>query len=226
MREEPDSQLSESMQMYLVTIARLAVDDQPLPLSRLAQELSISPISVNEMCRKLQDEGLVVYRPYKGVSLTEEGNRRACYVLRRHRLWEVFLVDKLGLDSETAHSAACDLEHNTPDLVADRLDVYLGYPAVNPLGQPVPSAAGDIPARHLCSLSALPAGQSGHVVRYDVDEATRSFLEDQGMKPGDRFLVTAVASESLLVRIASAEISLSRSLADAIHVEPESTEHS
>jgi DtxR family Mn-dependent transcriptional regulator len=226
MREEPDNRLSESMQMYLVTIARLAVDDQPLPLSRLAQELSISPISANEMCRKLQDDGLVVYRPYKGVSLTEEGQTRAGYVLRRHRLWEVFLVDKLGLDSETAHSAACDLEHNTPDVVADRLDVYLGHPTVNPLGEPVPSASGDIPERRLSALSALAAGQSGHVVRYDVDETTQSFLVDQGVKPGARFAVTAVASESLLIQVASAEISLSRSLADGIHVEPDSLEHS
>jgi len=84
--------------MYLVTIARLREGDRPLPLSRLAKELSISPISANEMCRKMQDEELVVYRPYKGVSLTPEGEQRACYVLRRHRLWEVFLVRQLGFD--------------------------------------------------------------------------------------------------------------------------------
>jgi len=218
-----EQRLSESMQMYLVTIARLATGEEPLPLSQLAQELAISPISVNEMCRKLQAEGLVIYRPYKGVSLTEEGQRRACYVLRRHRLWEVFLVEKLGLDAAAAHDAACDLEHTTPDVVADRLDVYLGYPKVNPLGEPIPNARGDIPARNLCALSALPAGQGGHVVCYDVDQATGAFLLDHGVQPGARFTVAAAASESVLVKLASTEVSLCRTLADTIQVEREDT---
>ena len=89
--------LSESMEMYLVTIARLRVDSQPVPLSQLAEMLSISPVSVNEMCRKLQDQGFAVYQPYKGVSLTPEGEQRTFYILRRHRLWEVFLVQKSRL---------------------------------------------------------------------------------------------------------------------------------
>ena len=132
------AQISDSMQMYLVTIARLRTNGQPVPLSQLAETLSVSSVSVNEMCHKLQDDGLLVYRPYKGASLTKEGERRAFHILRRHRLWEVFLVDKLGFDYEQAHESACQLEHATPDQVADQLDVFLGYPTVNPQGEPIP----------------------------------------------------------------------------------------
>ena len=134
--------LSESMETYLITIARLRVDDQPVPLSQLAEVLSISPVSVNEMCRKLQDQGFALYQPYKGVLLTPEGEKRAFYTLRRHRLWEVFLVQKLKFNFVEAHEAACQLEHSTPNLVADRLEVYLDYPATNPEGEPIPRANG------------------------------------------------------------------------------------
>ncbi|MFH1929605.1 MAG: metal-dependent transcriptional regulator [Chloroflexota bacterium] len=220
MTETSRTRLSESIQMYLVTIARLREGDHPLPLSRLAKELSISPISANEMCRKMQDEGLVVYRPYKGVSLTPEGEQRACYVLRRHRLWEVFLVKHLGLDSTQAHDAACELEHTTSDLVADRLDTFLEHPTVNPEGLPIPRANCNLPAAEsLRPLSALHVGQSGHVVRCEVDDAAKSFLEAHGVRPGARFVLVATAQESLLVEVSLSKVSLSRGLADAIQVE-------
>jgi len=224
MSKKADAQLSPNVQMYLVNIARLRSDDKPVPLSQLAQELSISPISVNEMCRKLQDDGLVVYRPYKGASLTPEGERRANYILRRHRLWEVLLVEKLGFEASKAHEAACALEHSTLDMVADRLDLYLGHPGVNPLGQPIPSAEGDLPTRILRPLAALATGERGHVFRCDVDQATHSFLRKQGLRPGASFVVESTADESVLVKVGSARVSLSRELAEAIQVDPEKKE--
>jgi len=224
MTRKAETRLSPSIQKYLVTIARLRVDNKPVPLSQLAQELSISPVSVNEMCRKLQDDGLMIYRPYKGASLTAEGERRANYILRRHRLWEVFLVEKLGFEASKAHEAACDLEHSTPDLVADRLDLYLGYPGVNPLGQPIPRTEGNLPTRPLHPLATLSAGQCGHVARCDVDEPTRSFLQKQSIRPGARFAVESTSEGSMLLRVDSARVSLSRELAEAIQVEPEKRE--
>jgi len=213
--------MSESMQMYLVTIARERRDDQPVPLSQLAQELSISPVSVNEMCRKLQEHGLVTYQPYKGVSLTPEGDRRAYYILRRHRLWEVFLVDTLGFDYGQAHEAACELEHTTPDMVADRLDAYLKFPVANPLGQLIPRCDGILPERSLIPLTDLVAGQSGHVVRCEVSDATRSFLDEQNIRPGASLTVTAVANDSILIRVKGADISLARTLGEEIYLELE-----
>jgi DtxR family Mn-dependent transcriptional regulator len=213
--------LSESVQMYLVTIARLRVDSQPVPLSQLAQSLSISPVSVNEMCRKLQDQELLIYQPYKGASLTPEGEQRAFYILRRHRLWEVFLVEKLGFAYDQAHDAACQLEHTTPDLVADRLDIFLGHPAVNPEGEPIPGSDGKLPAHFLYPLTAFSAGQRGHVVRCDVSEAAQTFLDEQGVRPGASVTVMATAEDSLLVQVGEAHISLARAVAEAIQVEPE-----
>lgn len=219
MVETPPTPLSESVQMYLVTIARLRTDDRPVPLSQLAEALSISPVSVNEMCRKLQEQGLVVYQPYKGASLTPEGERRAYRVLRRHRLWEVFLVNKLGFGYDQAHDAACQLEHVTSNLVADRLDFFLGYPTVNPEGEPIPRASGDLPARPSRPLAALSAGQRGHVTGCDASGAARSFLDEQGIRPGASLAVVATAGDSLLVQIDEAHVSLAHALAEAVQVE-------
>ena len=219
MTETTLTALSESMQMYLVTIVRLREDGQPVPLSRLAEMLSISPVSVNEMCRKLQDQGLVLYRPYKGALLTPEGAQRACYILRRHRLWEVLLVEKLGFEYGKAHEIACQLEHATPNPLADRLDTFLGYPAVNPQGEPIPSADGVFPTRLLVTLAALSAGQQGYVVRCDVDDAVRAFLDEQGIRPGASVAVIATAEDGVLVQVGEAHVSLAQSLAEAIQVE-------
>jgi len=213
--------LSESMQMYLVTIARLRADGQPVPLSELADALSISPVSVNEMCRKLQEQGLVAYRPYKGASLTPEGERQAYYTLRRHRLWEVFLVEKLGFDYAQAHEAACQLEHATPNLLADRLDVFLGYPLVNPAGEFIPRADGSLPARSLLPLAVLSAGQRAYIVRSDAGEAARKFLEERGARPGAALTVVATAEDGLLMQVGETHLSLARTLAEMVYVEME-----
>lgn len=211
--------LSESVENYLVTIARLREGSQAVPLSQLAETFSISPVSVNEMCRKLQDQGFVVYQPYKGVSLTPGGEKHAHHILRRHRLWEVFLVQKLGFDYHEAHEAACQLEHSTPDKVADRLDTFLEYPRVNPEGDPIPRANGILPVRQWLSLLQLPAGQSCHVIRCDVDQAGSAFLEEHGISPGVSLTVLATASHSLLVQVGGSKISLAQSLAESILVE-------
>ena len=221
MSERSSEPMSESMQMYLVTIARERVDDQPLPLSRLAETLSISPVSVNEMCRKLQDIGLVTYRPYVGVSLTEEGEQRACYILRRHRLWEVFLVSKLGFSYQEAHEAACELEHSTPDKVADRLDIYLDYPQANPEGATIPRSDCDArPERLLIPLSKMTAGQSGHFVSCQTDDDTRRFLSEQGLRAGAQFTIVAVTGEGQLIQLGEKRVALTRDLGEIIQVEP------
>ena len=213
--------LSESIENYLVTVARLRVGDQAVPLSQLAETLSISPVSVNEMCRKLQNQGFVVYQPYKGVSLTPQGEKHAHYILRRHRLWEVFLVEKLGLDFDQAHEAACQLEHATPNQVADRLDAFLAYPLVNPEGEPIPRVNGMMPVHAWVSLLKLPAGQGCHVIRCDADPTGCSFLNEQGIFPGVSLTVLAITDESLLIQVGEAKISLARSLAESILVEKE-----
>ncbi len=214
--------LTESSQMYLLEIVRLRDGDAPVPLSRLAEELSVSPVSVNEMCRKLQEQGLVIYRPYKGASLTPEGERQAHRVLRKHRLWEVFLVEKLGYAYEQAHEAACQLEHGTSDLLADRLDEYLDHPSTNPLGQPIPRLDEGIPLRKTLPLSEMSVGQEGHVVQYeDGSSIPRDFLRERGLHLGSPLKVLITTKDSMLIETPKEQISLARGLAKAISVEPD-----
>jgi len=213
--------LSESVQNYLVNIVRLReAEDAPVPLSQLADALSISPISVNDMCRKLQDQGLVIYKPYKGALLTEKGQRHAYYIVRRHRLWEVFLVEKLGFDYDEAHEAACRLEHSTPDRIADRLDAFLSYPTVNPQGEPIPRPEGVLPTCITVPISDLAAGQQGHILRCQVSERVLVALDAQGVRPGAKVHLLVASEESVLLQVDGALVSLARSLADAILVEP------
>jgi DtxR family Mn-dependent transcriptional regulator len=212
--------LSESVQNYLVNIVRLRESEQePVPLSHLAEALSISPISVNDMCRKLQDQGLVIYRPYKGVHLTEQGQRHAYYIVRRHRLWEVFLVQKLGFDFDEAHKAACQLEHATSDLVADQLDTFLSHPTVNPEGLPIPRPEGVLSNCTPQLLSELSAGQHVHILQCAASEPACVSLAEQGLRPGATAEILLVSDQNLLLLLEGTHLSVARSLAESILVE-------
>ncbi len=215
------SLLTESVQMYLVNILRLGEEGQPVPLSRLAAALHVSPISVNQMCRRLQDEGVVTYVPYKGASLTSEGQQLAARILRRHRLWEVFLVEHLQMTWEQAHDAACRLEHTTPDDVVERLDVFLGHPRVNPEGEPIPPSSGGFSPAPLRPLAEMKVGQSGYFSQCTADETACAFLADQGLRPGAPLQVLAVAPRGSLVEVDGRRVALSHSLAIALHVKPD-----
>lgn len=218
--------LSESMQMYLITIARLREGDEPVPLSLLADTLSISPVSVNEMCRKLQDQDLVVYRPYKGATLTEEGDRRACRILRSHRLWEVLLMERLGFGYDDAHAIACQLEHATTGMLADRLDRYLSYPAVNPLGELIPRCDGLPEPPPTLPLTALHAGQRAQVLTCDLTGAPAAYLVEQGLRPGVWLQVAATAPDGMLVQLGARYVSLAHDLVKAIQVQAETSAES
>lgn len=215
------SLLTESVQMYLVSILRLGEKGQPVPLSRLAAALGVSPVSVNQMCRRLQDEGLVTYVPYKGASLTSEGEQLAARILRRHRLWEVFLVEHLQMTWEQAHEAACRLEHTTPDEVMERLGIFLGHPRVNPEGEPIPPRSGIFSLAPPRPLAEMEVGQRGYFVQCTADEAACAFLADQRLKPGAPLQVLAIAPQGLLVEVGGRRVALSRSLAIALQVEPD-----
>ena len=112
----PEIQLSEREEMYLVTIARIqeAGDAGPVPLKTLARELGIGSISTNQMVRTLEEAGWLIYTPYKGVEFTPPGRQRALRILRHRRLWQVFLVERIGYSSDEASELACRLEHTLP----------------------------------------------------------------------------------------------------------------
>jgi DtxR family Mn-dependent transcriptional regulator len=213
------SPLSDNIQMYLVSILRMGQGRQPVPLSQLGAALGVSAISVNQMCHKLQDEGWVAYVPYKGVSITPAGERVAARILRRHRLWEVFLVEHLQMGSEEAHETACRLEHATPDEVVERLALFLSHPQVNPEGEPIPASSGAFSTTRPRPMVEMEAGQSGYCIRCTADEASCAFLSGQGLRPGACFQVVAVAPNSTLVEVNGRRVSLDLSLAAAVLVE-------
>jgi DtxR family Mn-dependent transcriptional regulator len=210
--------ISESIQMYLVEVHRLSAGGQPVPLAQLAAALRISPVSANQMCRKLQQEGLLKYVPYRGVSITPTGEALAARILRRHRLWEVFLVERLQMRWEEAHETACRLEHATPDEVIERLDSFLDHPRVNPRGAVIPRGDGAQPSPPSRPLAEMQAGQTGACVGCAADAASCGFMASVGLRPGASFRVLAASPERILLEVGGRSIAVSHSLATAVHV--------
>jgi DtxR family Mn-dependent transcriptional regulator len=215
--------ISESEQMYLITIARSkeAGGREPLPLSHIAQTLSLQPVSVNQMVRKLEDEGLVLYYPYKGVELTPKGQSIANRILRNRRLWQLFLVDKLHVSLEEADSVACDLEHVTPDDIALRLSGFLDDPRVGPGGQPIPRLDGDQIKPSGLPLSQVEVGMRAQIIDIRAHPGITRFLSGDGLRPGIEITLSAVGAQG--TRLLTAEqgyIEITADIAESIQVLP------
>jgi DtxR family transcriptional regulator, Mn-dependent transcriptional regulator len=214
-------EISESVEMYLITIAMLGEEAEPVPLSLLAKKLSHSPVSINEMCRKLVDWGWADYQPYHGVKLTEEGWVLANRVLCRRRLWEVFLVEKLGIEPVQAEAFACNLEHATTEDVTSRLAAYLGHPRYSPQNQPIPCQYEMGPAEQFCDLEELTVGRQGRVIRILETEPVKKYLRSHGLVPGSSLEIVAQASDgSKLVKIKDHYLSVTSSVATHVRIVP------
>lgn len=208
--------------MYLITIAMAGEDghDGPVPVPHLASALSVSRVSANEMVKKLADRGLVSYTPYKGAELTDAGSAIARTVLRRRRLWAVFLADHLGLTPSAADAVACEFEHITPGEVAEQLAHFLGDPSVGPQGKPIPAdeaRAGQEVALHTLTESLV--GHRVEVVRIGGDPASHSFLEAEGIAPGSMVTIVALADDGgCLLETAKGQVHIGGSLARLVSV--------
>jgi DtxR family Mn-dependent transcriptional regulator len=213
--------MTESEEMYLITIARLEEEglDGSAPLSRLAELLEVAPVSVNQMVKKLEGARMVEYTPYKGVALTPAGRRLALRVLRLRRLWEYFLVNHLHLPLVEADALACRMEHLTSSEVADRLAEFLNHPAFSIQGKPIPLGDAENPSPVVQTLNDLLVGDPGEVVEIAVEEATAGFLKNEGLEPGAEVSVLAIGGEGArLVEVDQRRISLTRSIGAQIIV--------
>jgi len=213
--------MSESEEMYLVTVAMLeeAGVQTPVQVSVLAKELSIQPVSASQMIHRLEEVGLVTYAPYKGVSLTDEGKHTALRVLRHRRLWEVFLVEKLGIPVDASRELACQMEHIAPVEVMSQLADYLGQPTSNPEGKSIPHDENNVSMNLDVSLSQLKAGDQGVVSRIEADEATYSFLVQEGLIPGATLSIKGVGGDgNLLVEGNQRHVHLTAHVAETIWV--------
>ncbi|MCB2209809.1 FeoA domain-containing protein [bacterium] len=211
---------SDSVEMYLVTIARLREGDQPVPLSHLADALEVTSVSVNEMCRKLQDNGLLSYQPYKGVTLTDEGEQLANKTLKRRCLWEIFLEEKLNFSKEEADVIACGLEHVTPEALVERLAVYLDDPTLCfQSGAKFVGRSGNLP--DATPLDRMKTGQPFEVVRIYGDDVLQAYLKDSGITAGCRGQIIAVndVGNILIETRQDHQITLTQAVAQQVFVQ-------
>ncbi len=155
---------STSKENYIKAIFHLQQDEGVVSTNALARQLQTAPASVTDMLKKLKTQKLLQYQPYKGVKLSAEGRKLALQVIRKHRLWEYFLVEKLQFGWEEVHEIAEELEHISSRKLIDRLDQFLGHPRTDPHGDPIPDSQGRLPAIRQIPLLELPVGQSGDIV--------------------------------------------------------------
>lgn len=155
---------SSSKENYIKAIYHLEQDEPVVSTNSLARQLSTKPASVTDMLKKLHEQDLLEYEPYKGVRLTESGKMLALQIIRKHRLWEFFLVEKLGFGWEEVHEIAEELEHISSRKLIDRLDEFLGKPKTDPHGDPIPDAGGKMPLIERICLLDLPGGVAADLI--------------------------------------------------------------
>jgi DtxR family transcriptional regulator, Mn-dependent transcriptional regulator len=156
----------------------------------LAERLGVTAASASGMVKRLGELGLVEHRPYRGVSLTEEGRRVALEVMRHHRLLELYLVQSLGVPWDRVHAEAEVLEHVLSEELEELIAAKLGNPTLDPHGDPIPSRELTIDERPTESLQSLDGGATGVFARIsDSDPDMLRFLADRGIAPGDAFEV-------------------------------------
>lgn len=161
---------------YLKAIFKIAEKEPGAVLTNaLAAAMGTSAASATDMLKRLSDKQLVAYEKYRGVTLTEAGSQLATTLIRKHRLWEVFLVDKLGFAWDEVHDFAEQLEHVQGDHLTERLDDFLGHPRFDPHGDPIPDAQGRWIRRPQARFATLTPGQRGVVT--GVDDHSSAFLQ-------------------------------------------------
>ncbi|MGB5527796.1 MAG: metal-dependent transcriptional regulator [Gemmatimonadota bacterium] len=168
-RVGPGREHSRAVEDYLKAIFKLQGENLPVSTTALAAELDRSAASVTNMVKGLAEQGLLDHEPYRGVRLTPQGESTALRIIRRHRVIETYLIERLGYTWDGVHDEAERLEHAASDGLIDRMARALGDPDEDPHGAPIPSSDGVIASRDLVSLTELPTGVDA-VVREVSDE--------------------------------------------------------
>jgi DtxR family Mn-dependent transcriptional regulator len=188
---EAQPPLSRSVEDYLKVIYHLSSEGGFATTSDIASMLAVAPPSVSGMTKRLSEAGLIEHVPYRGVQLTHQGRRAALRMIRRHRVLEVYLNQKLGYDWDNVHQEAERLEHAVSDELIERMAEALGDPHYDPHGAPIPTVEGDIEETQLISLAEAPVGAALEVRQVDDgDPARLRYLAGLGLTPGTRISVT------------------------------------
>ena len=162
-----------------------------VPMGKIATALKVAPGTVTTMVKSMNDAELLAYEPRRGAALTENGCKLALSILRRHRIVEVFLVEKLGFNWSEVHDEAERLEHALSDKVLERLDAYLGHPSTDPHGSPIPTQSGEYDNSRFSNLTECPINKDVIITR--IESAKPTFLryaESNGLVPTTQIRVT------------------------------------
>jgi len=166
---------SASKENYLKAIFHLQHDQSSVTTNALADALKTRPASVTDMLKKLKAQRLLQYEKYRGVRLTTEGRKVAISIIRKHRLWEFFLTEKLGFGWEEVHEIAEELEHISSKPLIDRLDQFLGFPEADPHGDPIPDKQGKMRGEEQLNLADLPLNTASVIIH--IGNHKTEFLE-------------------------------------------------
>ena len=177
-----------SEENYLKTLYKLELKgDVKVNNIALAKAMGLNPATVLEMVRKLAERKLLIVQKNKSLLLTEKGRKKALLTIRRHRLWEVFLVEKLNYNWDQVHELAEQLEHIEAKDLSDRLEVFLNHPSFDPHGDPIPDKNGKIRNRTSIQLASCVAGHSYTVINLaDTSDAFLEYLGKMNIKPGTK----------------------------------------
>ena len=199
-----EESLSATVEEYLETIYNMSAEDEVVIGARLAEKFNVSAPTVTEMLKRLVRDGYIEMDSKRQVTLTEEGNKAAEAVLRRHRLTERFLVDMLGMQWHQVHEEACRLEHFISGAVEDRVIASLNYPTTCPHGNPIPGSVANartyLKDQGAVRLSTLTKSEKATILLIsevvEDEEALILYLHDKGLTPGTQLIVLAKEDES------------------------------
>ncbi|MBL7862601.1 MAG: metal-dependent transcriptional regulator [Cyclobacteriaceae bacterium] len=183
--------LSLTEENYLKAIYHLSDGGSKSVLTNeLAEAMNTKAASVTDMIKKLSAKEVITYEKYYGVNVTTKGKSEALTVIRKHRLWETFLVEKLGFAWDEVHDVAEQLEHiNSPRLI-EKLDEFLGFPKVDPHGDPIPDQKGKFKLQPQVAIDQLSIGYQGKIAAVkDSDSNLLKYLDKIGAKPGTKIKI-------------------------------------
>lgn len=214
---------SQSEENYLKAIYHLSGNlTQGVSTNAIAKKLDTKASSVTDMIKKLAEKEVLVYKKYQGVTLTNFGKKTATAIIRKHRLWEVFLVEKLNFSWDEVHDVAEQLEHIQSAKLIDELDIFLNHPKQDPHGDPIPDKDGNLHQIKKCLLSSMEPGEEGICVGVkDSSAAFLQFLDKQCIALGKTITVLSKEAfdNSLTIKMASRELVISSKIANNLYIQ-------
>ena len=214
---------SLSEENYLKAIYHISnSSSKGVSTNAIAKKLKTKASSVTDMIKKLADKKVIVYKKYQGVTLTEEGKKTAALIVRKHRLWEVFLVEKLNFNWDEVHDVAEQLEHIKSSKLINEIDALLGFPKQDPHGDPIPDVNGNLHKVEKNLLSTLQTNDVGVCVGVKDSSATfLQYLDKQQIALGKEIKIIGKEDfdDSMIIKVNQKEMTISNKTANNLYIQ-------